>query len=190
MKSWLEGLAGKPSALYALFVIAVIESSLFPIPPDVLLVALGVSHPRRSFTFASIAIAGSFAGGLLGYLIGQTFFEAVGRSLLDLYGMQGQLGAVLQKYHDNAWLALLLAGFTNLPFSLFTIAAGFGNTVPFGTFALASLIGRTIRFSLVGALLFAFGPAVKVFIDKYLLWISIVLGLLFVVVIFLARRAL
>lgn len=190
LKTWLEGLADKPTALFALFVIAFIESSIFPIPPDVLLIALGVSKSRRSFVYSSVAIAGSFAGSFLGYAIGHTFFDAIGGHLVDLFGMRAQFEAILQKYHDNAWPVLLLAGFTNIPFCLFTIAAGFGNTVPIGTFAFATLVGRAVRFSLVGGLLFAFGPAVKVFLDKYLLWVSISLGLLFVVVMLLAGRVL
>ena len=180
IKDWVEGFAKKPNALWALFFIAFVESSFFPIPPDVLLIALAVANPRRSFFYALICTAGSVTGAFLGYYIGYAFYETIGSRIVELYGFADQFQLVLDKYRENAWLAIFVAGFTPIPYKVFTIAAGFRQTIDLVTLGLASLVGRGVRFFLVGALLFLFGPKMKEYLDKHLERLTLALGLLFV----------
>jgi membrane protein YqaA with SNARE-associated domain len=180
VKAWIEHFASKPYALWVLWITACLEASVFPVPPDVLLIALAVARPKRSFLYAAICVGGSTAGALIGYYIGYSFFEVVVRHIVDLYGLQSRFNSVLVLYKDNAWTALLLAGFTSIPFSIFTIAAGFNETIDVRTFVVATLAGRSLRFFLLASLLFVFGPAIKAYLDKYLERFSIAVGVLFV----------
>lgn len=181
LKAWVESFAAKPYATSALFVIAFIESSFFPIPPDVLLIALGVAKPRRAFWYALVCTLGSVTGAFLGYYIGYALFETVGSKIVDFYGFHDKFQYVLDKYRENAWTAIIVAGFTPIPYKVFTIAAGFKETIDLATLALASLIGRASRFFLVGGLLFVFGPKMQQYLDKYLERLTLALGLLFVI---------
>lgn len=167
LKNWVEQFAEKPYALHALFWIAFIEASFFPIPPDVLLIALAVATPKKAFKFALICTAGSVTGAYLGYLIGYGFFEVIGRPILSFYGALDKFEIVLMKYREHGFLALFIAGFTPIPYKVFTIAAGFQQTIDLWTLTIGSLIGRASRFFLVGGLLYYFGPQLKIFLDKY-----------------------
>jgi membrane protein YqaA with SNARE-associated domain len=167
LKAWVEGFAGKPSARWSLFCVAFVEASCFPLPPDALLVPMGVSRPQQSFTYAAICTAGSIAGGFLGYLIGYALFETAGRPILELTGALGLFEGVLRAYRDHGVLALIVAGFTPVPFKIFTIAAGFNRTLSLGTLAAGLLIGRSARFFLLGTLLYRYGGRLKVFLDLH-----------------------
>lgn len=181
LKEWVERFAQKPYALWALFWIAFVEASFFPIPPDVLLIALGVATPRKSFIYAFVATAGSVCGAYLGYFIGYALFETIGKPILSFYGVSEQFESVLMRYNENGILALFIAGFTPIPYKVFTIAAGFNSTLSLWTLTVGSLIGRASRFFLVGALLFFFGASVKVFLDKYFDKLSLAFVALFIV---------
>lgn len=150
----------------ALFIIAFAESSFFPIPPDVLLIALCMGKPVRSFYYAAICTAGSVLGGLLGYLIGWQFMASLGMKIARFYGAEEILeraGMLFREY--DAW-AVAIAGFTPIPYKVFTIAAGmFSVSLP--VFFLASLFSRAARFFLVAGLIWKFGPSIRGFIDKY-----------------------
>ncbi len=167
LKIWVESFAAKPYALWALFFIAFIEASFFPIPPDALLLALAVLYPKRSYIFALVCAIGSVLGAFLGYYIGYAFFELIGSRILEFYGAMEHFETVLVKYREHGFLAILFAGFTPIPFKVFTIAAGFNLTIPLGTLALASLIGRSLRFFLVATFFYFLGAQIKVYIDKY-----------------------
>ena len=180
LKNWVESFAQRPYALWALFFTAFVESSFFPIPPDVLLIALCVASPRRSFIYALVCTAGSVTGAFLGYYIGYAFFETIGQKIVNFYGFHDQFERVLVLYRENAWTAILLAGFTPVPYKVFTIAAGFKETIDLGTLALASLVGRSMRFFLVGGLLFFFGPKMKYYLDTHLEKLTLALGVLFI----------
>ena len=180
LKEWVESFAEKPYALWALFWIAFVEASFFPIPPDVLLIALAVATPKKSFKFALICTAGSVVGAYFGYYIGYAFFETVGRPILKFYGVVDQFQFILEKYRDNAILALFIAGFTPIPYKVFTIAAGFNQTVDLVTLTIGSFIGRSSRFLLVGALLYFFGAKIKIFIDTYFDKLSLAFVALFI----------
>lgn len=180
LKEWVERFAQKPYALWALFWIAFIEASFFPIPPDVLLIALGVATPRKSFLYALVTTVGSVCGAYLGYLIGYALFEAVGKPILTFYGVIEQFEIILAKYNENGVLALFIAGFTPIPYKVFTIAAGFNATLSLWTLTVGSLIGRASRFFLVGALMYFFGASIKVFLDRYFDKLSLAFVALFI----------
>jgi membrane protein YqaA with SNARE-associated domain len=163
---WVLHWADTPYGSWALFALAFAESSFFPLPPDVLLIALAVGRPRRSFRFALICSVGSVLGGALGYLIGWHFMAAVGERIVAFYGLQPKVAYIGQLYnHYNAW-AVGIAGFTPIPYKVFTIAAGMFK-INFGIFMLASLVSRSARFFLVGTLIYWFGPRIRSFIDRY-----------------------
>ncbi|HWP82677.1 MAG TPA: YqaA family protein [Bacteroidota bacterium] len=179
-KAWVESFAEKPRAEWALFVIAFVESSFFPIPPDVLLIALGVVLPKRSFRYALICSVGSVLGGMFGYLIGLEFYELIGRSIIDFYNVQAQYEYVRVLYDENAFMAVAVAGFTPIPYKVFTIAAGTFQ-ISFVTFVFASILSRSARFFLVSSMFYWFGPQIKAFIDKYFELLTVA----FVVLLFL-----
>ncbi len=166
MKNWVEAFAERPGAGWALFIIAFAESSFFPIPPDVLLIALAVSIPAKSFRYALVCSVGSVLGGMLGYVIGHEFYDLIGSRIVEFYGLQAQYDTVKGLYNENAFLSIALAGFTIIPYKVFTIAAG-AFDVSFATLVIASALSRTSRFFLVAGLFYFFGPPIKSLIDKY-----------------------
>jgi membrane protein YqaA with SNARE-associated domain len=187
---WTLSWADRPGGTWALFSLAVAESSVFPIPPDVLLIALAIGKPRRAMWFAFVCTIGSVIGGVIGYYIGFSLFEQIGRPVLEFYNATGKFDEVGQLYRENLVLALGSAGFTPIPYKVFTIAGG-AFAVPFVPFVLISLVSRAMRFFLVAGLIYALGPRVKTFIDRYfnLLTIAFVvlLGLGFYVIKFVAH---
>ncbi len=166
LKAWVEGYAEKPHAQWALFIIAFMESSFFPIPPDVLLIAMAVIVPTKAFRYALICSAGSVLGGVFGYFIGWAFFETIGQPILQFYGAMGHYENVRLLYNEHAFWAILAAGITPIPYKVFTIAAG-AFEVSLATLVVASIIGRSARFFFVAALFYFFGAPIKKFIDKY-----------------------
>lgn len=167
--NWTVGWADRPGGAWVLFAIAFVESSFFPIPPDVLLLALCVGAPRKSFRFALICSVGSVLGGMAGYAIGWGAWHAVQGLFIPYVFSQELFDKVQQLYQGNAFLAILTAAFTPIPYKVFTVAAGVFE-VNFWTLVNASIIGRSARFFMVAGVIFAFGPAVKRLIEKYFDW--------------------
>jgi membrane protein YqaA with SNARE-associated domain len=150
----------------ALAVLAFAESSFFPVPPDLLLIALAVSIPRRAFRYALICTVASVAGGFFGYAIGQYGYELVGRRIVDFYHGEPVMARVADLYEAYGFWGILIAAVTPIPYKVFTIASGvFGFSLP--TFAVASVLGRGLRFFAVGALIFVYGKPIKAAIDRY-----------------------
>lgn len=170
---WTMSWAERPGGAWALFFIALAESSVFPVPPDVLLLALCVGAPRRSFRFALVCACGSVVGGMIGYAIGFGAWQAVQGVFIPYIFSQAAFDKVQQLYQGNAFLAILTAAFTPIPYKVFTIAAGVFD-VQFLTFVTASALGRSARFFAVAGLIFLFGPPVKVLIEKYFDWFAVV----------------
>jgi len=170
---WVLHWADTRWAVPALFVIAVVESSFFPIPPDVLLIAMSMGQPPRAFWYATVCSVGSVLGGIGGWLIGYWFYEAVGARIIEFFHYEKQFEHVMGLYQDHAFLAILIAAFTPIPYKVFTIAAGLNATVPLWTLICASVIGRSGRFFLVSALFYFFGPPIKKFIDRYFEWLTV-----------------
>lgn len=167
--NWVLAWAETKYGLPALAVLSFIESSFFPIPPDVLLIALCMGAPRKSLKFAAVCSIASVAGGILGYYIGYAFYEEVGRRIIETLHYEEAYAKVGELYGENAFLAILTAAFTPIPYKVFTIAAGvFHAQVGLGTLILASAIGRSARFFVVAGAIYFFGPPVKRLLDKYL----------------------
>ena len=166
-------------APYALFGIAFIESSFFPIPPDVLLIAMTMANRKKWLRYASICVLGSVFGALLGYLIGWSFYEILGKPIVNAYNMQAAVDLLGRKYAENAFLVVFTAAFTPIPYKVITITAGlFGISLP--VFIVASVIGRAGRFFLVAGALRLFGKKIEAVIEKYFDMLSILFILLLV----------
>ncbi len=163
----VEALAESRRAAYWLFAIALAEASVFPIPPDVLLLPLAGAAPRRAWRLAAICTVGSLLGAVVGWLIGYLLYDMVGRPILSFYGVTEQAEAVLTKYDENAVLAIAVAGFTPIPFKVFTILAGMKATVALPTLVGASLLGRGGRFGLVAGVAAFAGPRVAPIVERH-----------------------
>ena len=168
-----------PAGIWALFLIAVAESSFFPIPPDVFLIALCVGAPHKSFRFALICSIGSVIGGAIGYGLGYGFMGTIGQPILELYHLQEKYHTVQELYQQYDALAVGAAGFTPLPYKLFTITAG-AFKINFVTFILMSILARSARFFLVAALIYKFGAPVQHFINKYFNILTVVFLILLI----------
>jgi membrane protein YqaA with SNARE-associated domain len=165
--AWVVGWSESKNAERALGAIAVAESSFFPIPPDPLLIAMTTVHPKKYLRFALICTVGSVIGGAIGYAIGVGLFETIGLWVVETYHLQNEFDVVGQRYGQNAFLAIVTAGFTPIPYKLFTIAAGVFQ-VNFLVFILASIIGRGGRFFAVATAMHFFGSRYKDKIEKYI----------------------
>lgn len=176
---WVLGWAEHPAGALALFALAFAESSFFPIPPDVLLIALCLGRPRRAWMFAAICTVGSVLGGVAGYAVGYGLFEQIGRPILEWYGATEQFERVGELYRENLVVALGTAGFTPVPYKVFTIAAG-AFSIEMLPFVLVSLVSRGARFFLVAGMIRWFGPPVKQFIDRYFNLLTILFTVLLV----------
>ncbi len=166
--AWIDSLAMMPHPGWWLFLLAFAESSFFPIPPDVLLITLGVAAPEHAIWYGFVCSAGSVLGGMLGYGIGLYG----GRPLLYKIFSENKIHAV-EKLYDryNAW-ATGVAGLTPIPYKVFTIAGG-AFKINFRVFVLASIASRSLRFMAEGVLLYAFGATVRDFLYRWFNWVSI-----------------
>lgn len=176
---WVLHWAETPYGTPALFMLAVAESSFFPVPPDVLLMALGLSVPRRAFRYALICTAGSLIGGMAGYGIGYFGYEALGRPIIDFYHGQDVMAEIEGLYARYGFWGVLVAAVTPIPYKVFTISSGFFR-FEFWSFITASAIGRSLRFFAVSALIYFFGPPIKGFIDKYFNLLTVIFMMLLV----------
>ncbi|MCB0310156.1 MAG: DedA family protein [Bdellovibrionales bacterium] len=163
---WVLSWADTPYGSLALFVLAFLESSFFPIPPDVLLVALVLGARSRWAYYATLCTVGSALGGIAGYGIGYLFMDTLGQKILDFYHAHEMYQSVLEKYQLYDFWIVFSAAFTPIPYKVFTIASGAFKMNIAGFFAV-SLVGRGLRFFMVAILLYRFGEPVKRLIDKY-----------------------
>jgi membrane protein YqaA with SNARE-associated domain len=165
---WVLHWAETPYGPAALFLLALAESSFFPIPPDPLLVALCLGAARKSLRFAALTTAASIVGGILGYAIGAGAWHAVqGWFFAYVPGVTPEAFERVRGLYDryDFW-AVFIAGLTPIPYKVFTLSAGvFG--INFGTFILASALSRGLRFFAVAGLIYRFGPPIARFIDRY-----------------------
>ena len=176
---WVLHWAETPYGTWALFVLAFCESSFFPLPPDILLIALAVAVPKKSFKYALICSIGSVLGGCFGYLIGWKFMATIGNKIILFYDFSDKFNYIGELYKAyDAW-AVGVAGFTPIPYKAFTISAGaFG--INFPVFILASLVSRSARFFLIGGLIYRFGPRIQSFIEKYFNMLAIAFTVLLI----------
>lgn len=166
MYDWVLHWADTPYGTPALFILSFAESSFFPIPPDVLLIALVLGARQRWFRYALICTVASVVGGLGGYLIGYGLFETVGRKIIAFYQAEHYYEKVMAWYARYDYWIVFVAALTPIPYKVFTIASGVFHMNLLG-FSLVSIVGRGIRFFAVAALLYWFGPPMKRIIDKY-----------------------
>ena len=178
-------LAGHKSSKYYLAIVSLVESSFFPIPPDVMIVPMVISKKNDFLKIFFIATIFSVMGGILGYFIGAFFFE-FGSNIMNFYGYEDKLSNIKENLINSdgfyAWLGILfLAGFTPLPYKVFTIASGLIG-FNFLIFVSISLISRGFRFFLVSYLSYKFGDLFNEFMDKHgSKWFTII-GILIVIV--------
>jgi len=164
---WTLRLAAHPHALWALAVVSFIESSVFPIPPDVLLIAMVLARRERWLLYAAVCTVASVAGGLAGWAIGYFLFEAVGRPILELYGYAAKFAEFQASYNDyGAWI-VFMAGLTPFPYKVITIASGVTG-LDLAVFTVASVLARGLRFFVVAWLLYRFGAPIQRFIEARL----------------------
>lgn len=165
---WMEGLAGSPHPGFWLFALSFAESSFFPLPPDILLIALGVADPDKALMYGLICTVASVLGGGLGYGIGMLG----GRPILYRFFNEDKIHAVEKLYEKyNAW-ATGIAGLSPIPYKLFTIGGG-AFKINFKVFMVASMVSRGLRFMAEGVLLFFFGARIRVFLYDYFNWVSL-----------------
>ncbi len=168
---WVLSWADSPYGVTALFLLAFAESSFFPVPPDVLLIALCVGKRHKAFKFAAICSIGSLLGGAAGYLIGWGFWEMAGPLFFNYVpGFSHEAFDKVKGLYENYdfWI-VFIAAFTPIPYKVITIAAGVF-TINFPMFMVASIVGRSARFFLVSSLLFLFGEPIRNFIDRWFNW--------------------
>jgi len=164
---WTMGLSAHRYALPALAAISFIEASVFPIPPDALLLPMILAAPHRAWLIAGVCTIASVLGGLFGYGIGFLAFEELGRPLLDFYGYGEKFQSFQESYNEwGAWI-VAGAGFTPFPFKVITIASGVTG-LDMTVFVIASVLSRGARFFLVAGLLWYFGPRIRTFIENNL----------------------
>jgi membrane protein YqaA with SNARE-associated domain len=177
---WVLGLAGHRHAIWALAAIAFIESSVFPIPPDVLMIPMIVARPSRAFLIAAVATAASVTGGMLGYYIGWGLMDAVGRPVLDFYGAQGSFDDLARRFNEFGAWAVLTAGVTPFPYKVITIFSG-ATQLNLALFVTVSFVARALRFFLIAALLWRFGAPIRDFIERrlgvlFILFVVLLIG--------------
>ncbi|MDD5475373.1 MAG: VTT domain-containing protein [Syntrophales bacterium] len=179
MYEWVLHWAETPYGAWALFFLAVAESSFFPIPPDVLLIALAVSIPSKAFKYALICTTGSVIGGVIGYGIGFYSMQAIGMRIIEFYGLGHKYDYAADLYRRYDALTIFVAGFTPLPFKVLTISGG-ALKINFFVFVAASAMGRATRFLLVGALIYRFGDDIRNIIDRYFNLMTIIFTILLI----------
>ncbi len=179
-------LAQSRHAVWALAVISFVESSIFPIPPDILLIPLIIATPTRAFWIAFVCTVSSVLGGALGYYIGAELFDMVARPVLDLYGKMDAFEAFKIRFNEQGHWAVLLAGVTPFPYKVITITSG-ATGLPFWTFMGWSILARGLRFFIVAALLWKFGSPIRDFIERRLGLVFLALMLLLFGAVYMTR---
>ena len=172
-------LAAKENALTWLFIISFVESSFFPIPPDIMIIPMVLACPKHAYKIAGVGTIASVLGGYLGYGIGAFGYEIIAKPLLEFYGYMEQFTKFENYYHDyGAWI-VFGAGITPFPYKIITIASGVVH-LDLIVFTVASIIARGIRFYLIAWLLKRYGEPMKTFIEKNLNLLSIIFLLLLI----------
>ena len=176
---WTIRLAQHRHGTAALFGVSFVESSIFPIPPDVMLIPMVLANPRKAWTFALVCTLGSVIGGFVGYAIGYFVFESVGAFLIQLYGHGDQVARAQAWYQKYGGWIVAAKGLTPFPFKVITITSGLAH-LDFLVFAVASVVSRAPRFFLVAGLLRLYGEPIRTFIEKRLTLVTMLFLVLLV----------
>ena len=174
---WTIALADHPRALWVLGAVAFVESSVFPITPDVLMIPMILARPSRAWLIAGVALVASVLGGMLGYAIGAFAYDSIGQPVLAALGKGPAMEAFNTRFNDFGFWAVLTAGVTPFPYKVITIMSGWTG-MPLGVFIGTSILARGLRFFVLAGLLWRFGGPVRGFIERWL-------GLLFTVFVLL-----
>lgn len=158
-------LAGHRAAPALLFLFAVVEGCLFPAPTEALYAALALARPRRSWTLAAVAAAGSVLGGMIAWMLGAWFLDGVGGRLLDSPRLDRAAAAVADAYRDNPALALVTSGYTPVPYVVYGVTAGMIG-LPLGTFVLFSAVGRGLKYAILAGVARVAAPLVRRWMDR------------------------
>ncbi|MBU3258386.1 DedA family protein [Roseovarius sp. PS-C2] len=176
---WTIRMADHPRALWVLGGVSFVESSVFPIPPDVLMIPMILARPSRAWLVALVALVTSVLGGLLGYAIGALAYESIGQPILESLGKADSMAEFNTRFNDFGFWAVLIAGMTPFPYKVITIMSGWTG-MPLATFIATSILARGLRFFIVAGLLWKFGTPVRDFIERRLGLVTIVfIALLF-----------
>lgn len=177
---WCIAAAYKPYALWLMGAVSFVESSFFPIPPDVMLIPMSLARPQRAWTYATLCTLTSVAGGVLGYAIGALLYDSIGHWLISLYGLGNKVEAFREGYAHWGSLIILLKGVTPIPYKLVTITSGFAG-YDLGLFVAFSLVARGVRFYLTAFLLSRYGDTAREMIEKRLgFWVTVGVAILLV----------
>jgi membrane protein YqaA with SNARE-associated domain len=170
---WCIAAADKPYATWLMGAVSFVESSFFPVPPDVMLIPMALARPDRAWFYATVCTATSVAGGVLGYFIGAVLYDSVGLWLIQLYGYGNKVEAFRQAYAEwGAWI-ILIKGLTPIPYKIVTIASGFAGYNIF-MFVILSVIARGMRFYLLAFLLNRYGAQARAIIEERLtFWVTL-----------------
>ena len=184
--NWTLEKAQHKNAKWYLSLISFAESSFFPIPPDILLIPMALASKANALFYAFICTLFSVLGGILGYVIGYFFYNSVGIYIVDFYHLENSFNIFESYYKEFGILIVLGAGITPFPYKFITIASGvFGLNI--FLFIIVSIIGRGLRFYLIAILLYFFGEKIKLIIDKYFNFLTIVFFILLVGSVFIIR---
>lgn len=164
---WTLSMADHPRAIWVLAFVAFIESSVFPIPPDILMIPMIIAAPHRAWLIAGVALVSSVLGGLLGYAIGAFAYETIGAPILANLGKADAMAEFSTRFNDLGFWAVLTAGVTPFPYKVITIMSGWTG-MPLATFIATSILARGLRFFAVAGLLWYFGAPIRDFIEKRL----------------------
>ena len=168
---WVLHWAHTPYGAPALALISFCESSFFPIPPDPLLMAMGISRPKRALLYGVLCTVASVLGGLLGYWIGVALFDAIGQPILASYGLETKFEELKGSFTEAGFFAVLIAALTPVPYKVFTIAAG-AASLSLPVFIGASCLGRGARFITEAWLVSRYGEPIRDFIDRWFTWVA------------------
>ncbi|MGB1236138.1 MAG: YqaA family protein [Planktomarina sp.] len=165
--NWTMSMADHRYALAVLFIVSFAESSVFPIPPDILMIPMIIARPSRAFLIAAVCLVGSVLGGLMGYAIGAFAFDTIGLPVLEALGKADYFDQFAANYNEWGIWVVLTAGITPFPYKVITIMSG-ATSLPLGIFILTSIIARAIRFFAIAILLYYFGAPIRDFIERRL----------------------
>lgn len=169
---WTLSLAAHPQAIWALFLVALVESSVFPIPPDVLLLVMAMSSPAGAFRYAAMATLGSTLGAAFGYVIGMFLLATIAMPILEFYHAVDTFNHVQALFREYGIWVVAVAGFSPIPFKVITIASGAFGT-PFLPFMLTALLSRGSRFFLEAALMYWGGERLRNWVERYFEWLTV-----------------
>src|SRR5262245_22630095 len=180
MYDWCVNAASKPYGTWLLGLVSFVESSFFPIPPDAMLLPMGLAQPKRAYYYATVCTVTSVAGGVLGYVIGAVLYDSIGQWLIQLYGYGAKAEAFREAYRQyGAWI-IVLKGLTPIPYKIVTITSGLA-AYPILPFILLSFVARGMRFYLVAFLINRYGDRARKIIEERLEFWTVVAGILLVV---------